>query len=44
MNKYRIEYDEEQKIEELLLYRKIVKVEGETLLLDNGIELEIKGN
>ena len=22
MNKYRIEYDEEQKIEELLLYRK----------------------
>ena len=44
MNKYRIEYDEEQKIEKLLLYRKIVKVEGETLFLDNGIELEIKGN
>ena len=44
MNKYRIEYDEEQKIEELLLYRKIVKVEGETLFLDNGIELKIKGN
>ena len=31
MNKYRIEYDEEQKIEELLVYRKIVKVEGEKL-------------
>ena len=39
MNKYRIEYDEEQKIEELLLYRKIVKVEGETLFIDNGIAL-----
>ena len=44
MNKYEIEYYEEQKIKELLLYRKIVKVEYETLILDNGIELEIKGN
>ena len=34
-----IYYDEEEKIKELLMYRKIVKVENDTLYLDNGIEL-----
>lgn len=39
-----IYYDEEDKIKELLMYRKIVKVENDTLYLDNGIELEVVGN
>ena len=37
-------YDEEQAISELLMYRKIVKVEGDTLYLDNGIELQVLPN
>ena len=31
-------YCEEEKIKELLMYRKIVKVENDTLYLDNGVE------
>ena len=42
MNKYSIEYDEEQKIEKLLLYRKIVKEQDEELFIDNRIEVEKK--
>ena len=34
-------YCEEEKIKELLMYRKIVKVENDTLYLDNGVELEV---
>ena len=37
-------YYEEDKIRELLMFRKIVEVVGDTLVLDNGIELEIVGN
>ena len=37
-------YCEEEKIKELLLYRKIVKVENDTLYLDNGVELEVLAN
>lgn len=44
MKNFEIEHYEEQKIKELLLYRKIVKAEDRTLFLDNGIELEIEGN
>lgn len=39
-----IEYCEENRIKELLMYRKIIKVENDTLYLDNGTELEICGN
>lgn len=35
---------DENEIRELLLYRKVVKVEGDTLILDNGTELTFKGN
>ena len=34
-----IEHYEEEKIKELLLYRKVIKVSEDTILLDNGIEL-----
>lgn len=37
-------YCEEEKIKELLMYRKIVKVENDTLYLDNGIGLEVLPN
>lgn len=37
-------YCEEEKIKELLMYRKIVKVENDTLYLDNGTTLEVVGN
>ena len=37
-------YSEESKIKDLLMYRKIVKVERDTLYLDNGIELEVVAN
>lgn len=40
----RLYYDEEKEITELLLYRKIVKVENDTLYLDNGVELEVIPN
>lgn len=39
-----IYYYEESKIEELLLFRKIVKVDNDTLYLDNGVELEVYPN
>lgn len=35
---------EESKIRDLLMYRKIVKVERDTLYLDNGVELEVCAN
>ena len=41
---YYLDYYEEDKIRSLLLYRKIIKVENDTLYLDNGIELEIWPN
>lgn len=41
---YEIYYDEEERIRDLLLYRKIVKVSWDTICLDNGIELEICPN
>ena len=44
MNTYEVNYYEEKRIRELLLYRKIVKVENDTLYLDNGTELEICPN
>ena len=44
MNTYEVDYYEEKRIRELLLYRKIVKVENDTLYLDNGTELEICPN
>lgn len=38
-------YDEEEnRIKELLMYRRVVKVEGDTLFLDNGTSLEFVGN
>ena len=37
-------YDQENEIEDLLLYRKIVNVENNTLYLDNGVELEVCPN
>ena len=44
MKKYEVNYYEEKRIKELLLYRKIIKVENDTLYLDNGTELEICPN
>lgn len=37
-------YDEQETIKELLLYRKIVRVDDNTLYLDNGVELEVVPN
>lgn len=39
-----VEECDEKEIEELLLYRKIVKVESDTLYLDNGTELKVEAN
>lgn len=36
--------EHEDEIKELLLYRKIIKVDGNKLFLDNGIELEVYPN
>ena len=44
MKKYELEYYETSKIEKLLLYRKIVKVDDDTLYLDNGVELKVIAN
>ena len=44
MDKYYIDYCEKGLIKKLLLYRKIVKVEKDSLYLDNGTELEILPN
>ena len=41
---YVVDYCEENRIRDLLLYRKIVKVENDTLHLDNGVELEVCPN
>lgn len=41
---YTLRYDEEEKIKELLMFRKIIRVDNNTLYLDNGIELEILPN
>lgn len=40
----RIEHYQENEIKELLMFRKIVKVEDDTLYLDNGVELEVLPN
>ena len=40
----RLEYYDEQEIKKLLIFRKIVKVDDETLYLDNGIELKVLPN
>lgn len=37
-------YYDENAIKELLMFRKIVKVENDTLYLDNGVELEVCPN
>ena len=44
MNQTYYEYNEEDKIRDLLMYRKVVKVENNTLTLDNGLKLEVCGN
>ncbi len=44
MNKHEIDYYEENRIAKLLMYRKIIKVEDDTLYLDNGTELQICPN
>ena len=41
---YVVDYYEEKRIKDLLLYRKIIKVENDTLYLDNGVELEVCPN
>lgn len=38
------EFYETDEIKNLLMYRKVVKVVGDTLFLDNGIELEVVPN
>lgn len=43
-NSYILDYTDEQEIKDLLLYRKITKINDDTLLLDNGIELQIIPN
>ena len=37
-------YDEENGIRDLLMYRKIINVEDDTLFLDNGVELQVLPN
>lgn len=37
-------YNDEKEITELLMFRKIVNVENDTLFLDNGVELEVVAN
>lgn len=44
MNKFSIEYYEKEKITELLMFRKVVEVKDDTLILDNGTELQILPN
>lgn len=43
-NNFTLYDEEENRIKELLMYRKVVKVEGDTLFLDNGTSLEFVGN
>ena len=44
MNKFSIEYYEKEKIKDLLMFRKVVEVKDDTLILDNGTELQILPN
>lgn len=48
MRKYKdyTEYDycDTEAIKNLLLYRRIVEVKGDTLVLDNGVKLEVLAN
>lgn len=37
-------FSREKEITELLMYRKVIKIENGTLYLDNGVELEIVAN
>lgn len=37
-------FDEEKEIKELLMYRKIIKVDEDTLYLYNGVELQVLPN
>lgn len=39
-----LDYYDEKEIADLLIFRKIVKVENDILYLDNGIELEVCAN
>ena len=41
---YFLDYQDEQEIKELLLYRKVSKINDDTLLLDNGVQLQILPN
>lgn len=44
MNRELYYYDDEKAIKELLMFRKIIKAENDTLYLDNGVELEVCPN
>ena len=44
MNKFSIEHYEKEKIKDLLMFRKVVEVKDDTLILDNGTELQILPN
>lgn len=44
MNKIYYEHYEESEVKDLLMFRKVVKVEDDTLILDNGMELQIQPN
>lgn len=37
-------YSNENEIKDLLMFRKVIKVENSTLFLDNGVELEVVAN
>lgn len=37
-------YSEEKEIKDLLMFRKVIKVENDTLFSDNGVELEVVAN
>lgn len=37
-------HDDEQEIKDLLMFRKVVEVKDDTLILDNGTELQINPN
>jgi len=43
-NQYTLDYYNEEEIRKLLFGRKIIKVDSDTLFLDNGIELTISPN
>lgn len=39
-----LDQDDEDKIKKLLMYRKVVKITGGFITLDNGVELLVRGN